>query len=236
MDSAAAPFGGPLGGPPRPAMTFDLFDDLPQDTPHAEPLAAGATILRAFARDEAPALLDEVARITARAPFRHLITPGGLRMSVAMSNCGSFGWVSDETGYRYDAVDPLSGLPWPPMPAAFQALAAQAAQAAGFPDFAPDACLINRYLPGTRLSLHQDRDERDLRAPIVSVSLGLPAIFLFGGLRRADRPARVRLAHGDVVVWGGPSRLAFHGVAPLADGDHALCGQARINLTFRRAR
>lgn len=218
-------------------MTFDLFDNL--DAPGAagapEPLADGAVVLRGFARTLAPQLLEEVGNVAARAPWRHMITPGGLRMSVAMTNCGQAGWVSDRTGYRYDGLDPLSGEPWPAMPAAFLDLATRAAAEAGFAGFAPDACLINRYVPGTRLSLHQDRDERDLRAPIVSVSLGLPAVFLFGGLRRAERPARVRLAHGDVVVWGGPARLAFHGVAPLADGDHPLLGRERINLTFRKA-
>jgi alkylated DNA repair protein (DNA oxidative demethylase) len=222
-------------------MTFDLFDNLdnsqdgyaPGSAP--EPLADGAVVLRGFARTQAPQLLDEIGDIAAKAPWRHMITPGGLRMSVAMTNCGQAGWVSDRTGYRYDPCDPLDGEPWPAMPAAFLDLATRAAAEAGFAGFAPDACLINRYEPGTRLSLHQDRDERDLRAPIVSVSLGLPAVFLFGGLRRADRPARIRLAHGDVVVWGGPSRLAFHGVAPLADGDHPLLGRERINLTFRKA-
>jgi len=216
-------------------MTFDLFDDLAPPTPYAEPLADGAVVLRGLARDTAPQLLDAVHAVALRAPWRHMITPGGLRMSVAMTNCGTAGWVSDARGYRYDALDPLSAQPWPVMPAPFLDLAQRAAAQAGFAGFMPDACLINRYVPGTRLSLHQDRDERDLRAPIVSVSLGLPAVFLFGGLRRADRPARVRLAHGDVVVWGGPARLAFHGVAPLADGDHPLLGHERINLTFRKA-
>jgi alkylated DNA repair protein (DNA oxidative demethylase) len=157
-------------------------------------------------------------------------------MSVAMTNCGEVGWVTDRSGYRYDPVDPESGRPWPAMPAVFAQLAEQSAAAAGFGDFAPDACLINRYEPGARMSLHQDRDEQDFAQPIVSVSLGLPAIFLFGGMKRADRPQRYRLAHGDVVVWGGPSRLFFHGVAPLADGEHALLGRRRINLTFRKAR
>lgn len=218
-------------------MTFDLFDALPTD-PDAEatePLAPGAVLLRRFARGAETELLAAVREVATAAPWRNLITPGGLRMSVAMTNCGPFGWVSDRTGYRYDAIDPDSGQPWPPMPAPFLALAASAAAEAGYAGFAPDACLINRYLPGTRLSLHQDRDERDLRAPIVSVSLGLPATFLFGGLRRAERPERIRLAHGDVVVWGGPSRLAFHGIAPLADGDHPLLGHERINLTFRKS-
>jgi len=220
-------------------MTFDLFDDLPEDsaaTPIIEPLADGAVVLRSAARANAEVLLADVQTILALAPWRHMVTPGGLKMSVAMTNCGACGWVSDARGYRYDAVDPLSGQAWPDMPASFRALAATAAAQAGFAGFAPDACLINRYVPGTRLSLHQDRDERDFTAPIVSVSLGLPAVFLFGGMRRADKPQRVRLAHGDVVVWGGPSRLAFHGVAPLADGDHPLLGPLRINLTFRKAR
>ncbi|SOY64882.1 DNA oxidative demethylase AlkB [Cupriavidus taiwanensis] len=220
-------------------MTFDLFDDLPEDsaaTPIIEPLADGAVVLRGAARANAEVLLADVQTILALAPWRHMVTPGGLKMSVAMTNCGACGWVSDARGYRYDAVDPLSGQAWPEMPASFRELAASAAAQAGFAGFAPDACLINRYVPGTRLSLHQDRDERDFTAPIVSASLGLPAVFLFGGMRRADKPQRVRLAHGDVVVWGGPSRLAFHGVAPLADGDHPLLGPLRINLTFRKAR
>lgn len=217
-------------------MTFDLFDSLPQDAPQAGPIVPGAVVLRGFAREHEQTLLDNVRDIAAQAPWRHLITPGGLRMSVAMTNCGPFGWVSDVTGYRYESADPLSGQPWPPMPDAFLSLARDAAATAGFADFKPDACLLNRYAPGTRLSLHQDRDELDLRAPIVSVSLGLPAVFLFGGLARAERPLRVRLVHGDVVVWGGPARLAFHGIAPLADGDHALVGRERINLTFRKTR
>ncbi|MDF3832015.1 DNA oxidative demethylase AlkB [Cupriavidus basilensis] len=217
-------------------MTFDLFDSLPQDAPHAEPLAPGAVVLRGFAREHEQSLLDAVRDIAAQAPWRHLITPGGQRMSVAMTNCGQLGWVSDARGYRYEPADPESGKPWPAMPAGFLSLARAAAATAGFEDFRPDACLLNRYTPGTRLSLHQDRDELDLRAPIVSVSLGLPAVFLFGGLSRAERPLRVRLAHGDVVVWGGPARLAFHGIAPLADGDHALAGRERINLTFRKTR
>ncbi|SDC63437.1 DNA-N1-methyladenine dioxygenase [Cupriavidus sp. YR651] len=220
-------------------MTFDLFDALPADpdaSPAIETLAPGAVVLRGFARDVEQDLLAAVRDVSAAAPFRNLITPGGLRMSVAMTNCGDAGWVSDRTGYRYDPVDPQSGEHWPAMPEVLRALARRAAEAAGYPGFAPDACLINRYLPGTRLSLHQDRDELDLRAPIVSVSLGLPATFLWGGLRRADRPDRIRLAHGDVVVWGGPSRLVFHGITPLADGDHPLTGHERINLTFRKTR
>jgi len=198
-------------------------------------LSEGAVLLRGFAQADAPGLMEALQRVEAAAPFRHMITPGGYRMSVAMTNCGRVGWVSDRTGYRYDATDPDTGSSWPPIPDVFERLAAGAAAAAGFPDFAPDVCLINRYEPGAKLSLHQDKDERDFSAPIVSVSLGLPAVFLFGGTRRADRPRRVRLESGDVVVWGGPARLVYHGIAPLAAGDHPLTGRCRINLTFRKA-
>jgi alkylated DNA repair protein (DNA oxidative demethylase) len=165
-----------------------------------------------------------------------MFTPGGHQMSVAMTNCGCYGWVTDITGYRYDGADPESGRAWPAMPTVFRELAESAAREAGFTGFAPDACLINRYEPGAKMSLHQDRDEKDFSAPIVSVSLGLPAIFLFGGMKRADKPQRYRLEHGNIVVWGGPSRLFFHGVAPLSDGEHPLLGRRRINLTFRKAR
>ena len=214
--------------------TGDLFDALPVE-PQLQNLAPGAVLLRAFARSADAALLQALEGVTLQAPFRHLVTPGGHTMSVAMSNCGTFGWVSDRNGYRYSAVDPLSGKNWPAMPACFMELATQAAAKAGFDEFKPDACLINNYHPGARLSVHQDRDEKDLSAPIVSVSLGLPAVFLFGTPRRSDRPQPYRLGHGDVVVWGGPARLAFHGVAPMAGGEHALLGQRRINLTFRCA-
>lgn len=210
--------------------TPQLFDD-----PAALALAPGAVLLRGFARASAEALLAALDAVLAEAPLRHMETPGGLRMSVAMSNCGALGWVSDRSGYRYDRCDPLSGRPWPDIPEALRHLATEAAAHAGYPGFAPDACLINRYAPGTRLSLHQDRNERDYAAPIVSVSLGLPATFLFGGLRRAERPLRVPLEHGDVVVWGGPARLRYHGVLPLAAGAHPLAGAARVNLTLRQA-
>jgi alkylated DNA repair protein (DNA oxidative demethylase) len=193
-------------------------------------------LLRGFAKPAEDDLIAALRDIVERAPFRHMSTPGGHQMSVAMTNCGHAGWVTDRSGYRYDAADPQSGQPWPEMPPSFRELAAQAAAEAGFVGFVPDACLINRYEPGARMSLHQDRDETDFGAPIVSVSLGLPAIFLFGGLQRSDKTQRYRLQHGDIVVWGGPARLAFHGVAPLADGEHALMGRQRINLTFRRAR
>ena len=193
-------------------------------------------MLRRFARDRAPALLAAVAAVTAIAPFRHLVVPGGHTMSVAMTNCGALGWVSDTRGYRYEPDDPVTGLPWPAMPAAFAELADAAAEAGGFAPFAPEACLINRYVPGAKLSLHVDRDERSKLVPIVSVSLCLPAIFLWGGLGRTDPTLKVRVEHGDVVVFGGPSRHVFHGVAALPGGTHSTTGTARINLTFRRAR
>lgn len=213
----------------------DLFDGPRPSDESSETLAEGATLLRGFARPEAMTLMETLQAVLAAAPFRHMVTPGGFRMSVAMSNCGRTGWVTDRTGYRYDSIDPMTGCPWPSMPAAFRSLAARAAEAAGFPGFEPDACLINRYEPGARLSLHQDKNERDFGAPIASVSLGLPAVFLFGGLRRRDRPRKVRLESGDVAVWGGPARLVFHGVEPLTDGDDPLTGRCRINLTFRKA-
>lgn len=212
-------------------MNGDLFDVDPGDVP----LAPGAVVLSGFARPLAGPLVAALRQIVDAAPFRQMVTPSGHRMSVAMTNCGPAGWVSDRTGYRYDSVDPESGREWPPMPAVFRELAVEAAARAGFGAFAPDACLINRYEPGARLSLHQDRNEHDLEAPIVSVSLGLPAVFLFGGMRRADPTRRVRLTHGDVVVWGGAARLRYHGVLPLKEGQHPLTGGYRINLTFRRA-
>ncbi len=192
-------------------------------------------LLGGFALPAEASILAALKRVAKAAPFRHMVTPGGFRMSVAMTDCGRAGWVSGRKGYRYESTDPESGKPWPAMPRAFAALASRAAEAAGFAGFMPDSCLVNRYAPGARLSPHQDKDERDFAQPIVSVSLGLPATFLFGGLRRADRPRRVKLAHGDVVVWGGKSRLAFHGVLALADGDHPATGRARVNLTFRKA-
>ena len=215
-------------------ITTDLFPASHANAPD-EPLGESALVLRGYALGDQVALLQAIDRVVALAPFRHLVTPGGQRMSVAMSNAGALGWVSDRRGYRYEASDPDSGKPWPPMPEVFQRLATAAASRAGFAGFVPDACLINRYEPGTRLSLHQDRDERDFGQPIVSVSLGIPVVFLFGGPRRADPVRRVPLAHGDVVVWGGPARLHYHGVLALKPNRHAVLGDVRINLTFRRA-
>ncbi|WP_366919436.1 DNA oxidative demethylase AlkB [Hydrocarboniphaga sp.] len=218
--------------PYRP--TGDLFDGA--DPGASEVLADGAWVLRGYAAAHAPVLLAEIAAIAAAAAPRHLIVPGGKRMSVAMTNCGALGWVSDTRGYRYEPCDPQSGKPWPAMPASLLSLAREAADAAGYAGFAPDASLCNFYQPGARMSLHRDHDEGDLAAPIVSISLGLPATFLWGGLARADRARRLRLVHGDVVVWGGASRLVHHGVAPLAEGEHPLSGRWRYNLTFRKAR
>jgi alkylated DNA repair protein (DNA oxidative demethylase) len=214
----------------------DLFADIPDVRPSQEAMAERAVLLRGFAKPFESDLIADLRDIVAQAPFRHMVTPGGHQMSVAMTNGGSVGWITDRTGYRYDGVDPESGKPWPAMPPSFRRLAGQAAAEAGFHGFCPEACLINRYQPGARMSLHQDKDETDFAAPIVSVSLGLPAIFLFGGLKRSDRPRRFRVEHGDIAVWGGPTRLAFHGVAPLADGEHAVMGRQRVNLTFRKVR
>jgi alkylated DNA repair protein (DNA oxidative demethylase) len=196
--------------------------------------AEGVTLLRAYCLQQAPELLRAIEHITQSSPFRNMVVPSGHTMSVAMTNCGDLGWITDRTGYRYTAIDPLTSKPWPHMPPIFQQLATSAATAAGFPHFTSNACLINRYEPGTRLSLHQDKNENDYTQPIVSVSLGLPATFLLGTLRRSDTPRRIRIEHGDVAVWGGPARLIYHGVAPIAAGTHPLTGSTRINLTFRR--
>ena len=220
----------PVPSPSRCVIDLELFD-----VPEQTPLPAGVRLLRGFSLSWAAALISDIEQVVAAAPFRHMMTPGGQRMSATMTNCGKAGWISDRSGYRYTGVDPHSTEPWPALPESFVTLARQAAEAAGFAGFAPDACLINRYAPGARMSLHQDRDELDLSAPIVSVSLGLPAVFLIGGLVRSARPARLPLVHGDVIVWGGPARMIFHGVTPIADGFHPGFGRQRINLTLRRA-
>jgi DNA oxidative demethylase len=217
-------------------LTADLFESVADIGPSRETMAEGAVLLRGFAKPFENALLAALRKIVEQAPFRRMFTPGGHQMSVAMTNCGNVGWVTDRSGYRYGGADPESGKAWPAMPESFRQLALRAAEEGGFVGYSPDACLINRYEPGAKMSLHQDKDEKDFAAPIVSVSLGLPAIFMFGGMKRSDKPKRYRLEHGDVVVWGGPSRLFFHGVAPLADGEHAALGRQRINLTFRKAR
>lgn len=213
-------------------MTYDLFGGAPLHEP--EQLGEQAWVYRGLALPVADALLAAIPAVEAVSAFRHLVTPGGFIMSVAMTNCGRVGWVSDRSGYRYSPTDPLSSAHWPAMPAGFVRLAQTAAAQAGFAAYDPDACLINRYLPGTRLSLHQDKDENDRSAPIVSVSLGMTATFLFGGLQRRDKCQRVPVYHGDVAVWGGVDRMRFHGVLALKDQPHPQLGSQRINLTFRK--
>jgi alkylated DNA repair protein (DNA oxidative demethylase) len=211
--------------------TLDLFE---ADS-RCMSMGPRAFVLRGFALPFVDELLAGIASVEASAPFRNMVTPGGYTMSVALTNCGPLGWTTDEIGYRYTGIDPDSGRPWPAMPDVFSRLARDAAMAAGFEGFEPDACLMNRYLPGSRMSLHQDRNERDFNAPIVSVSLGMTAIFLFGGLARSDKTAKVPLYHGDVVVWGGPDRLRYHGVMPIKGEPHPVLGSQRINFTFRKA-
>jgi alkylated DNA repair protein (DNA oxidative demethylase) len=217
-------------------MTQSNLNLWPTQTDYAtEALCEGAVLLHGFAQSHGADLFALVNRVVAISPFRHMVTPGGFRMSIAITNCGQVGWISDRKGYRYASIDPETGKPWPPLPTIFSDLSSRAAAAAGYGGFVSDSCLINRYEPGARLTLHQDRNEADFGQPIVSVSLGLPATFLFGGLDRKERPGRFRLESGDVVVWGGPARLAFHGVAPLKEGISEITGACRINLTFRKA-
>ncbi len=214
-------------------VSGQLFDNADRDG--SERIGEGAVLFRARIASQAGEIVETLREITAISPFRHLVTPGGHRMSVSMTSCGELGWMSDRKGYRYTAKDPRTGQPWPAIPKLFSELASDAAAAAGFPDYHPDACLINRYRAGNKLSLHQDKDEEDCGHPVVSFSLGLPATFLWGGFKRSDKPKRLLLEHGDVLVWGGPDRLRYHGVLALADGEHPLLGQQRINLTFRKA-
>lgn len=216
-------------------MISTLFDMVPQPGLPKELLGPGTAILNGFACGVEEDLIFAMQAVAKLSPFRHMVTPGGFQMSVAMTNCGSYGWITDRTGYRYDRIDPETGQCWPGMPGSFLELAARAAEAAGFSAFKPDACLINRYEPGARLTLHQDKNERDFAQPIVSVSLGLPATFLFGGMERSDKTVRIPVLHGDVVVWGGPARLRYHGINPLKEGIHPKIGAYRYNLTFRNA-
>ena len=217
------------------APTLDLFGDDDTAQHGREAIGPQSFVLRSFAQPYADALMQGVDDVTAQSPFRHMDTPGGYTMSVALTNCGQLGWTTDARGYRYSRIDPMTGHPWPDLPDAFLRLAQAAAAEAGFPGFAPDACLVNRYEPGSRLSLHQDKNERDYDAPIVSVSLGMPAVFLFGGNERSDKTRRVPLFHGDVVVWGGVDRLRYHGVMPMKDLPHPKLGSLRINFTLRKA-
>lgn len=215
-------------------LTIDLFDDFAEINPRRINLAKDAVILRGYAKDLATDLVESINSIVTHAPLRQMKTPNGHIMSVQTTSCGALGWVSDAHGYRYERIDPNTGLSWPPMPQSFLKVAKNAAKEVGFKEFIPDSCLINFYEAGAKLSLHQDKNERDFSAPIVSISLGLPAIFLFGGNLRSQRPQRYRLDHGDVAVWGGASRMAFHGIEPLINGNHSLTGNQRINLTFRK--
>ncbi len=216
-------------------MNDDLFD-LPAGEPQwHEPIGPASVVMRGFALRDSDNLLREILQVAAQAPFRQMLTPGGYQMSVAITSCGARGWVTDRLGYRYSQSDPLSGLPWPPMPDLLARIAHSAALAADFAGFYPDSCLINRYQAGAKMSLHQDKDEQDLTQPIVSVSLGTDAVFLFGGLARSDKTQRITLRHGDVVVWGGPDRLRFHGILPLKSAYHPDTGEYRYNLTFRRS-
>lgn len=213
-----------------------LFDDPPYEGQPPIAIASGAFLLHGFALAAQDALLNALSVVTAAAPFRYMVTPGGFEMSIAMTNTGEFGWISDRRGYRYGPIDPATSKPWPPMPPPFLEVAINAAEAVGFGPFVPDACLINRYEPGARLSLHQDRNERSFTHPIVSVSLGIPATFLLGGPKRRDKTVKIPVVHGDVLVWGGPARLLYHGILPLKSGEHAIVGRQRINLTFGKAR
>lgn len=216
--------------------TFDLFaDHEPVQQARAEQIGEQAWVLRGFALSRIDQLLSELNTVLAAAPLRHMVTPGGFSMSVGTSSCGSLGWITDRKGYRYSSVDPLSGLPWPALPTVFVDLARAAAEQAGFAEFAPDSCLINQYVPSAKMSLHQDKDEKAYAAPIVSLSLGLPAMFLFGGFERGDKCQRIPLLHADMVIWGGVDRLRFHGVLPIKPGHHPKLGERRINLTFRVA-
>jgi DNA oxidative demethylase len=216
-------------------MSFDLFTGTAEADADEVRLGPGTILLRGCALPAEAVVLRDLRNVAMQAPFRHMVTPGGFRMSVGMTNCGTLGWVTDRRGYRYDQRDPESGQTWPPMPDSFVQLAGVAASRAGFPGFLPDACLINRYEPGAKLSLHQDRNENDMDQPIVSVSLGIPATFLLGGMARSKQVMKLELIHGDVLVWGGPDRLRYHGVMPLKDAVHPFLGHYRINLTFRKA-
>lgn len=209
---------------------MDLFE-----TADKQEILKDVVLLRGFVTSFEQELMPALTGVMQNAPFRHMTTPGGLAMSVTTSSCGDLGWVSDKKGYRYAAADPVTGKPWPQMPASFRQLAQQAAGTVGFEAFVPDSCLINRYAPGAKMGLHQDKDEQDFSQPIVSVSLGIPAVFQMGGFARNDKALKLTLYHGDVLVWGGESRLRFHGVLPVKAASHSDLGACRINLTFRKA-
>lgn len=217
-------------------MTLDMFEQDGVNAGQSEVYGQDVHILRGLALP----YVDDIMRalinqIKPQSPLRHMTTPGGYSMSVAMTNCGQRGWETSRSGYQYTAIDPLTNQPWPDMPATFMTLAQVAANKAGFVNFRPDSCLINEYQAGSKMSLHQDKDEADLAAPIVSVSLGLSARFLLGGFTRQDKAVRIALHHGDVMVWGRSDRLRFHGILPIKAALHSVTGDCRINLTFRKA-
>ncbi|MDI1298906.1 DNA oxidative demethylase AlkB [Methylotenera sp.] len=211
---------------------MDLFANI---QPNKLEIVKDAYLLKSYALANEQSLLMDLAELVSQAPLRFMMTKMGFAMSAAMTNCGALGWVSDRQGYRYDMKDPANNKPWPLMPVSFQQLAVLAAAEAGFDNFQPDACLINQYQVGASMGLHQDKNELDFNQPIVSVSLGIPAVFKFGGLARTDKTLRIPLVHGDVIVWGGESRLNFHAIAPLKMNTHPILGAYRYNLTFRKA-
>lgn len=214
-------------------MNLPLFDVEPQDP---LPIAEGAVLLRGWAAVNDAQWLAAVRQVLAQQPFQAAYTASGLPMSVRTSNCGSWGWAASRSGYGYTRSDPDSGRPWPEMPIFLKLQAQALASAAGYLAFDPDVCLINSYELGAKMGLHHDADEKDKAAPIVSVSLGLPCTFVWGGLQRSDPVRSFALEHGDVLVWGGASRMVFHGVRPLRAGQHHLLGAQRWNLTFRMVR
>jgi len=216
-------------------MNFDLFDLSNNGETWIESITDDAVVLRQFLVSRSDELADAIKTIEQQAPFRHMKTAGGFTMSAAITGCGDYGWISDRRGYRYSKVDPVTEQPWPEMPKILYEVGQQCASEAGYNNYQPDACLINRYVPGSKMSLHQDKDEKDFTAPIVSISLGVPATFLFGGPQRSDKTIKVPVTHGDVVVWGGKSRLFFHGVSPIKQAYHPFWGDNRINITFRVA-
>lgn len=215
---------------------FGVWDAAAAGLPAREVLVPDTLLLRGFLLAHEEALLDALRQVITEAPFRSMTTRGGLPMSAVTTGCGDYGWTSGAGGYGYAALDPLRGQPWPAMPVLFRTLAEAAAAEAGFADFSPDACLINRYRPGAKMGLHQDKDEQDMTQPIVSFSFGLPARFQFGGSSRSGGARQIPLLHGDAFVWGGTARLNFHGVLPVAEGHHPRMGPQRISLTFRRAK
>ena len=216
-------------------MNLDLFDLSNNGESWIETITDDAVVLRQYLVNRSDELAEAIKTIEAKAPFRHMKTAGGFTMSAAITGCGDYGWISDRQGYRYSKVDPVTAQPWPEMPEVLKTIGKECARKAGYSDYNPDACLINRYSPGAKMSLHQDKDERDFTAPIVSISLGVPATFLFGGQQRADKTIKVPVMHGDVVVWGGTSRLFFHGVSTIKSAYHPFWGESRINITFRVA-